>query len=112
VVQLLRNARQAGGAAPVRVRSYDDADEVVIEVRDGGTGIAAAHLSRIFEPFFTTRGGAQGIGLGLTLAWGIVQRAGGRIDVRSAPGAGSTFVVRLPAVPAPAAAPASSTQAA
>ena len=112
VAQLLRNARQAGGAAPVRVRSYDEGDEVVIEVRDGGAGIAAAHLSRIFEPFFTTRGGAQGIGLGLTLAWGIVQRAGGRIDVRSAPGAGSTFQVRLPAVPAPAAAPASSTQAA
>jgi signal transduction histidine kinase len=99
VVQLLRNARQAGGAAPVRVRSYDEGDQVVIEVRDGGAGIAAAHLSRIFEPFFTTRGGAQGIGLGLTLAWGIVQRAGGRIDVRSAPGAGTTFMVRLPAVP-------------
>jgi len=112
LVQLLRNARQAGGAEPIRVRTYDEADAVVIEVRDGGTGIPAAHLRRIFEPFFTTRGGAQGIGLGLTVAWGIVQRAGGRIDVRSAPGAGSTFLVRLPAIPAPAVGPASSTQAA
>jgi len=112
VVQLLRNARQAGGAAPVRVRTYDDGDEVVIEVRDGGCGIPGAQLGRIFEPFFTTRGGAQGIGLGLTVAWGIVQRAGGRIDVRSAPGAGSTFLVRLPAIPVPAARATSSTQAA
>ena len=112
VVQLLRNARQAGGTAPVRVRTYDDGDEVVIEVRDGGCGIPGAQLGRIFEPFFTTRGGAQGIGLGLTVAWGIVQRAGGRIDVRSAPGAGSTFLVRLPAIPVPAAGATSSTQAA
>ncbi len=61
---------------------------MVVEVRDGGAGISPAHLARIFEPFFTTRGGAQGIGLGLTLAWSIVQRAGGTLDVCSAPGAG------------------------
>ena len=112
LIQVLRNARQAGGPEPVRVRSYDDGDSVVIEIRDGGSGISAAHLERIFEPFFTSRGGAQGIGLGLTLAWSIVQRAGGRIDVRSAPGMGSTFLIVLPAVETPAPAAASSHRAA
>jgi two-component system, NtrC family, sensor kinase len=98
LVQLLRNARQAGGSEPIRVSSRDDGEAVVIEVRDGGEGISPVHVGRVFEPFFTTRGGAQGIGLGLTLAWGIVHRAGGHIDVLSSPGLGSTFVVRLPAV--------------
>jgi signal transduction histidine kinase len=74
---------------------------VAIEVQDDGPGIPAAHLSRIFEPFFTTRGGAQGIGLGLTLVWSIVQRAGGTMEVSSEPGLGSTFRIRLPALASP-----------
>jgi signal transduction histidine kinase len=101
LVQLVRNARLAAPEGSVRVRTRDDQGAVAIEVQDDGPGIPAAHLSRIFEPFFTTRGGAQGIGLGLTLVWSIVQRAGGTMEVSSEPGLGSTFRIRLPALASP-----------
>jgi len=68
-----------------------------VEVKDAGEGIAAAVLPRIFEPFFTTRGTGNAVGLGLTLAYGILQRHGGRIDVVSAVGKGTTVTLRLPA---------------
>ncbi len=103
LVQLVRNARLAAPSGAVRVRTRDEQGAVVLEVEDDGPGIPAAHLSRIFEPFFTTRGGARGIGLGLTLVWSIVQRAGGALEVTSDPGLGSTFRIRLPALAAPAA---------
>ena len=101
LVQLVRNARLAAPEGSVRVWTRDDHGAVAIEVQDDGPGIPAAHLSRIFEPFFTTRGGAQGIGLGLTLVWSIVQRAGGTMEVSSEPGLGSTFRIRLPALASP-----------
>jgi signal transduction histidine kinase len=98
LVQLVRNARLAAPSGSIRVRTLDEQSAVVIDVEDEGPGIPAAHLSRIFEPFFTTRGGAQGIGLGLTLVWIIVQRAGGTVEVASEVGRGSTFRIRLPAM--------------
>ena len=101
LVQLVRNARLAAPSGSIRVRTLDEQGAVVIDVEDEGPGIPAAHLSRIFEPFFTTRGGAHGIGLGLTLVWSIVQRAGGAVEVVSELGSGSTFRIRLPAVTAP-----------
>ena len=101
LVHLVRNARLAAPSGAFRARTHDEQGAVVIEVQDDGPGIPAAHLSRIFEPFFTTRGGAQGIGLGLTLVWSIVQRAGGTLEVASEPGRGSTFRIRLPAVATP-----------
>jgi two-component system NtrC family sensor kinase len=94
---ILRNARQAvTGEQRVHVRTVSDEREVRIEVRDEGPGIAKENLRRIFEPFFTTRGVGKGIGLGLTAAYGIVNRVGGEIDVVSEVGAGATFIVRLP----------------
>ncbi len=94
---LLRNARQALGAkGQIRVRTYDTADEVRIDVEDSGCGIPKDIQHRIFEPFFTTRGVGKGIGLGLTAAYGIVKRYGGEIGVRSVVGEGSVFTIRLP----------------
>ena len=61
-----------------------------------GAGIAPENVRRVFEPFFSTRGVGKGIGLGLTAAWGIVSRFGGRIDVQSTPGRGAAFTIRLP----------------
>src|SRR5262249_23532253 len=101
LAQLVRNARLAAPSGAIRVSTFDDQGAVVIEVQDDGPGIPAQPLSRIFEPFFTPRGGAQGIGLGLTLVWSIVQRAGGTLEVASEPGRGSTFRIRLPAIAAP-----------
>ncbi|MGO9830228.1 MAG: ATP-binding protein [Myxococcaceae bacterium] len=100
---LLRNARQACPAGPVQVRTRDEGAELVVEVQDAGPGIAPAILPRIFEPFFTTRGGQAAVGLGLTLAYGVIQRHGGRIDVASGVGRGTTVTLWLPAAPEAAA---------
>ena len=71
-------------------------DFIEIEVSDNGKGIPADALPRIFDPFFTTKEVGKGTGLGLSIAYKIVNDHGGRIDVRSAVGAGSTFTVTLP----------------
>ncbi len=76
---------------------YTPAEQrVCIRVRDTGRGIAAADLPYIFEPFFTTKEAGYGVGLGLSTAFGIVERHGGRIDVESREGKGSCFSINLP----------------
>jgi signal transduction histidine kinase len=99
---LCRNAAEAAsnasGGGVVTVRAREDAIGVTIEVEDNGPGIAADHLPRIFDPFFTTK--KRGTGLGLATSHAIVTEHGGSVDVRSEPGRGTRFVVRLPRAPA------------
>ncbi len=100
-VNLLVNALQAMPAGgTLRVATDAAGDEVRIAVADTGGGIAPEHLPHVFEPFFTTkrgdRGAPAGSGLGLSVSYGIVAAHGGRIEVASARGAGSTFTVCLP----------------
>jgi signal transduction histidine kinase len=80
----------------ITVRTGHDEEQVWVEVEDTGKGIQPEHLSRIFEPFFTTKPVGQGTGLGLALSYGIVQKHGGLIDVRSTVGVGTVFKVILP----------------
>jgi signal transduction histidine kinase len=97
LVNLVGNAADAstpGAQITVRARSAD-ARHVEIEVEDHGRGIEATDLPRIFEPFFTTR--PDGTGLGLAICHKVVRAHGGDIQVRSTPGAGSTFTIVLPA---------------
>ncbi|KYG06399.1 hybrid sensor histidine kinase/response regulator, partial [Sorangium cellulosum] len=75
----------------------DAAAWVVVEVRDTGAGIAPESLERIFEPFYTSKEEGEGLGLGLAICHAIVAALGGRIEVESRRGQGSTFRVVLPA---------------
>ncbi|MCB9877231.1 MAG: HAMP domain-containing protein [Planctomycetes bacterium] len=104
-VNLLVNALQAlpqGGTLTVRVHAAVAPDErVVVQVSDTGTGIPPEALPHVFEPFFTTRRDAadpaqRGSGLGLSVSYGIVASHGGRIEVESQTGRGTTFRVLLP----------------
>lgn len=100
-LNLLVNAAQAiPGGAPdahrVTLRARADAHAVLVEVEDTGVGMSAAEVERIFDPFYTTKAVGEGTGLGLTICFSIVRRIGGSIAVRTEPGRGSVFSVRLP----------------
>ncbi|MES1166259.1 MAG: ATP-binding protein [Verrucomicrobiota bacterium] len=86
------DADDASAHPPVRAGRY-----AVLAVADTGVGMDAETARRIFEPFFTTKREGSGTGLGLTTAYGIVDQAGGLIRVETAPGAGTTFFVYIPA---------------
>ena len=97
VLNLIANARQAmpeGGTVHVDVRREDDF--VVASVADDGPGIAPEDRERVFEPFFTTRRTTGGTGLGLSVGLGIAEAHGGSLTLRSEPGEGATFVLRVP----------------
>jgi CheY-like chemotaxis protein len=94
-----RNVEMTPAADAVRMRWLEAGRYVKIEVRDTGTGIPPAHLSRVFDPFFTTKQG--GSGLGLATAYSIVSRHGGHITVESTVGRGTAFTFWLPAVATP-----------
>ena len=96
-LNLVVNARDAmprGGRLVVETRRGESSRELVLRFRDEGEGMSEDVRARMFEPLFTTKRG--GTGLGLTTVRSIVEEAGGRIEVRSAPGAGATIDVILP----------------
>jgi len=97
------DAMPAGGTLALETRVDLPASEVAIEVRDTGHGMTEEVRARIFDPFFTTKG-VRGIGLGLSVVYGIVQRHGGRIEIESQPGAGTAMRLVLPAMQEDAAA--------
>jgi signal transduction histidine kinase len=97
VMNLLSNAIDAcdeGGTVTIHTSTCDQ--KVNIEVADTGHGIDPAIRQRIFDPFFTTKPPGAGTGLGLSISYGIIQEHGGRIDLKSTPGEGATFVISLP----------------
>jgi PAS domain S-box-containing protein len=111
LVNLAVNARDAmpGGGelrislANVRGGGPEGSDAVRLTVRDTGTGMSRAVVERAFEPFYTTKPKGEGTGLGLATVYGIVTQARGTIAIDSAPGAGTTIEVMLPATDSPAA---------
>jgi two-component system NtrC family sensor kinase len=99
VIALATNAIDAmpeGGCLSLRGR--DENDHVLVEISDTGVGIPPENLIKIFDPFFTTKEIGRGTGLGLAVCYGIVTEHGGRLDVQSAVGTGTTFTISLPAI--------------
>jgi len=96
-MNLLVNAAQAiENRGTITLRSGFDEVKVWIEVADDGCGMPEDVQARIFEPFFTTKPVGKGTGLGLSVSYSIVQKHNGRIELRSAPGQGTSFRVVLP----------------
>ncbi|MDO8991298.1 MAG: bacteriohemerythrin [Sideroxyarcus sp.] len=96
-MNMLINAAQAiDTKGTITIRTGSAGDEVWVEVQDTGKGISPENLRRIFDPFFTTKPIGKGTGLGLSLAYGIVEKHHGRIEVKSEVGKGTTFRVYLP----------------
>ncbi|MES2047112.1 MAG: ATP-binding protein [Pseudomonadota bacterium] len=91
------HAMKEMGTITIRTACKDD--NVIIQFLDNGSGIPPEALSRIFEPFFTTKPVGSGTGLGLSLAYGIVKKHGGRIEVESEVGVGTCFSIYLPINP-------------
>lgn len=95
---LLENALQAcSGGGRIRLAAAVETGGVVLSVSDTGAGIATELQGRLFEPFFTTR--SDGTGLGLAIVRSVAEAHGGTVAVRSVPGAGSEFRMRLPMEP-------------
>jgi signal transduction histidine kinase len=99
VLNLVRNAEDAmpqGGE--LVIRTVQQGQFIELGIADTGCGIPAEHRGHIFDPFFTTKRRGKGVGLGLSVSYGIITAASGRVEVESEVGKGSTFRVSLPAV--------------
>ncbi|MFO8183090.1 MAG: ATP-binding protein [Candidatus Aegiribacteria sp.] len=99
-VNLIVNAAQSipdDRKGLIQVRTGMEGDDVVIEVEDNGRGMDEKTQKQIFDPFFTTKRAKGGTGLGLAIAFRIIEEHSGSISVKSAPGKGTTFTIRIPA---------------
>jgi two-component system NtrC family sensor kinase len=107
LVALLVNAMEAmPGGGRLTLRTWEPAGvagRIAFSVGDTGVGIPEELRERIFDPFFSTKSDTKGVGLGLAVVYGIVQRHEGTISVASAPGAGTTFTIEIPRGSVPAA---------
>jgi two-component system NtrC family sensor kinase len=95
---LINNAIDAmdhnGGTLTISSRQRDD--DLFIAVSDTGKGIPEADLDRIFDPFYTTKPVGKGTGLGLSICYGIIEKLGGKLEVESTVGKGTTFSITIP----------------
>jgi two-component system, NtrC family, sensor kinase len=104
-MNLISNAAEAIEAADGRrvltigSRYSGKRRKISVTFRDTGVGIPRENVPKLFEPFFTTKKKGKGVGLGLSVAYGIIQEHGGSILVRSKEGKGTTFTVELPLKP-------------
>lgn len=92
---IIEQQGSAGGAIVVDL-TVDGEETAVVSVRDNGAGISPDNMEKIFSPFFTTKPVGKGTGLGLSVCFGIVQQMGGKMEVESQVGQGTTFLITLP----------------
>lgn len=107
IINLVMNARDAmeGQSGVIRLRTWNQRvtrsdgrrqDMVALDVIDSGCGMSQAIKAQVFEPFFTTKPTGSGSGLGLSMVYGFVRQSGGRVEIESAPGEGTTVRLHLP----------------
>ncbi|RLC16027.1 MAG: two-component sensor histidine kinase [Deltaproteobacteria bacterium] len=98
VFNLINNAIDAMGhdGGTLTISSHQRGNDLTIVVSDTGEGIPEANLDRIFDPFFTTKPVGKGTGLGLSICYGIIEKMGGKLEVSSTVGTGTTFSISLP----------------
>ena len=97
-MNILVNAAQAiEKSGEIHIHTAQVDDKVEIRISDTGCGIAKENLPKIFDPFFTTKDVGKGTGLGMNIAYNIIRKHHGDIRVESTPGAGTTFIIQLPA---------------
>jgi signal transduction histidine kinase len=89
-------AVRGGGVLNIETSHSTKEDNIVIRFKDSGVGIPRQNIPKLFEPFFTTKKKGKGVGLGLSVAYGIVKEHGGDIYVNSKEGKGTTFKISLP----------------
>jgi signal transduction histidine kinase len=100
LTNLIQNAVEAApddGTGYVEITGEATETEVTLSIRDNGPGVKPEDRARIFTPFFTTKAPGAGMGMGLTIAWRVVQALGGTLSEEGSPGQGACFVMRLPA---------------
>ena len=98
-IQAIDAHAAADGRGTIYLTTAVEDGWATVRIRDTGPGMAPDVKSRIFDPFFTTKGVGTGTGLGLSITFGIIERHHGRIQVESAPGQGTEFIIRLPLTP-------------
>jgi two-component system NtrC family sensor kinase len=101
-MNIILNAAQAmkgQGRLTITTTPSEDGRHVVIRISDTGSGIPPEYIPRIFDPFFTTKEEGQGTGLGLSLAYSIVENHGGVIRAENNPDGGASFFIELPVSP-------------
>ncbi|MBC6558485.1 MULTISPECIES: hybrid sensor histidine kinase/response regulator [Citrobacter] len=107
IINLVMNARDAmdGQVGTIKIRTWNQRvtrsdgrkqDMVMLEVADQGSGMSQEVKAQVFEPFFTTKQTGSGSGLGLSMVYGFVRQSGGRVEIESAPGQGTTVRLQLP----------------
>lgn len=102
LMNLIFNAMEAtpeGGRITIQGEKDGDANKVRLTIADTGHGINEEDVPRIFEPFFSTKNAGKGVGLGLSMVYGIIREHNGTIEVDSAPGKGTAFKIVLPIQP-------------
>lgn len=99
LLNIISNAVDAVGdkeKARIRVETSFVRENVIVSIRDNGVGIQPEDVDKIFDPFFTTKKIGEGTGLGLSITYGIIEKHNGSIDVKSIPGKGTEFKIKLP----------------
>jgi two-component system sensor histidine kinase PhcS len=105
IVNLLQNSLDAlklksfppGEKPTIWIEGRVENGQSILSIRDNGVGIEAKHLDKIFDPFFTTKDVGEGMGLGLSICYSIMQEYGGKISVKTEPGKFCEFTLEFPA---------------